>query len=239
MKYTKFKFKHKETIVTVLAENDNQYNKAVSAILQARRRIEEMIKRDPYFLTTYEPYDGKGNSEIVEKMIHASRIANVGPMACVAGAIAGYAVRAMLSEGNFAVVDNGGDIVIHSSEELSFGIYTPNDLSLGFKINPEGFYSICTSSGTVGHSVSFGFADAVTIFSKDPEIADCFATRIGNEIKEEFSKKEIRDVLKKFWDSSKEYIDGILIIKGDIIGKIGNVPKLIRMKVDYDLITKG
>jgi hypothetical protein len=239
MKYKRFRFRHKETIATILVENRLQYEKAVDAILKARVSIEEMIKRDPYFLATYEPYNGGWNSEVVRRMIEASKMAGVGPMASVAAAIAACAVRAMLEGGSFAVVDNGGDVVMHSYEKLRFGIYTPRNLNLGFEINPKGFYSICTSSGTVGHSISFGYADAVTILSESPEVADSLATRIGNEVKEWFGKQEIASLLEKFWRQYRDRIDGILIIKGEIIGKIGNVPRLKKVEMEYDLITRG
>ena len=171
-------------------------------------------------------------------MINASRIAGVGPMAAVAGTISAYAVENMVKAGNFALVDNGGDIAMHSCE-VNIGIYTPKNLNLGFRIKSEGFYSVCTSSGTVGHSVSLGYADAVTVFAEDAAIADCFATRICNEIKEGFDKKEIENTLEKFWKEIKKYVDGVLVIKGEVIGKIGRVPKLKKVKIEPDLITRG
>ena len=243
MRYERYSFKHKESIVTILAENERQYKLAVDAILMARRLIEERIKKDPYFLITYEPYEidelDEGLDEVTSRMVRASRIANVGPMAAVAGTISAVAVESMVDAGDFALVDNGGDIAMHAYEDVTIGIFTPKNLNLGFKINPRGFYSVCTSSGTVGHSVSLGFADAVTVFAEDASIADCFATRIGNEIKEDFGKKEIKNVLKELWRNAKNYIDGLLVIKDEIIGKIGKVPKLKKVHIEPDLITKG
>ena len=42
---------------------------------------------------------------------------------------------------------------------------------------------ICTSSGTVGHSLSFGKADAVCVKAKSVSLADAAATAIGNMVK--------------------------------------------------------
>ncbi len=240
MKYERYSFKHKETIVTILAENERQYKLAVDAILRARRLIEERIKRDPYFLITYEPYETEDElDDVTLRMVRASKIAKVGPMAAVAGTISAVAVESMIESGDFALVDNGGDIAMHAYEDITIGIFTPRNLNLGFKINPKGFYSVCTSSGTVGHSVSLGFADAVTVFAKDTSIADCFATKIGNEIKENFGKEEIEKVLKELWKSARKYIDGVIVVKDDIVGRIGKIPKLRKVKIEPDLITKG
>jgi hypothetical protein len=241
MTYRRFHFRHKETIVTILAEKKEQYELAVEAILRARREIEEMIRKDPYFLITYEPYELEieESREVVSRMIRASRVTGVGPMAAVAGTIASVAVEAMMEAGEFALVDNGGDIAMYANQDITIGIYTPVQLDIGFKINPGGFYSVCTSSGTVGHSVSLGFADAVTVFSKDASIADCFATKIGNMIGERDGKEEIQRTLESIWESSKDHIDGVIVLKNNIIGKIGKVPELRKVKLDADLITKG
>ena len=45
-------------------------------------------------------------------------------MASVAGIIAEYAVKAMISKGaKHAIVDNGGDIAIFSDKKINVGIY--------------------------------------------------------------------------------------------------------------------
>lgn len=234
-KYKRFKFRHKETIVTILVENEEYYNIAVNAILKARREIENYISKDPFFLTALEPYDCVNARGIVKRMCEAAKIAGVGPMASVAGAIAGYAIEETIKAGaRFVVVDNGGDIAINSNEELIIGIYPTN---LAFKIN--GKICICTSSGKIGHSISFGYADAVTIFSEDCCIADAFATTLANEVKEDFKQKEIVETLKRFWNKAKDYVKGAIVIKDEYIGFIGDIPEIVEANVSYDLITKG
>jgi ApbE superfamily uncharacterized protein (UPF0280 family) len=235
--YKRFRFRHKETIVTILAEDERYYNVAVNAILKARREIEEFIEKDPFFYTTLEPYDCEG--DIVGRMCHASKLACVGPMATVAGTIAQYAVERMVEAGaEFAVVDNGGDIAMYLDRPIKVGVFTYTT-TVGLEIDKRGFYAICTSSGTLGHSISFGFADAATIFARDACIADAFATALGNMIKEDFGKSEIETTLKDFWKNAKDHIEGALVIKGDVIGFVGDVPKLVKADICPDLITKG
>ncbi|HIP62690.1 MAG TPA: UPF0280 family protein [Archaeoglobus profundus] len=232
-KYKKYKFRYKETIVTILAEDDKFYEIAVNAILEARKKIELYIKRDPFFYVTLEPYDCKG--EIVERMCKASNLAGVGPMATVAGVIAQYAVEKMVDAGaRFAVIENGGDIAMYIDRPIVVGLYTYS-LTLGLKIEKTGYYAVCTSSGTIGHSISFGFADAATIFARDACIADAFATALGNIIKDDFKKEDIMKALKNFWEKSKNYIEGALVVKDNIVGFVGDVPKFVNAKVNVDI----
>ncbi len=233
----RFKFSYKETYVTILAEEERFYKVAVKAIIEARREIEDKIKRDPFFYVTLEPMDCDGN--IVGRMCRASKLASVGPMAAVAGAIAQYAVERMVEEGaNFAVVDNGGDIAMFLDRPITVGVYTYTT-KLGFLIEKKGFYAVCTSSGTIGHSISFGFADAATIFARDACVADAFATALGNEIKQNFGKTDVEKTLESFWKNSKKYIEGALVIKGDVVGFVGKIPKPVKADVKPELITRG
>ncbi len=233
----RFRFRYRETSVTILVDEEKFYRVAVDAILEARREIENAIKRDPFFYVTLEPMECDGN--VVGRMCRASKLANVGPMAAVAGTIAQYAVERMVEEGaNFAVVDNGGDIAMFLDRPITVGVYTYST-KLCFLIEERGFYAVCTSSGTIGHSISFGFADAATIFAKDACIADAFATALGNKIKQNFEKTDIERALKSFWENSKKYIEGALVVKGEIVGFVGKLPKPVRAKIKPDMITRG
>ena len=77
---------------------------------------------------------------------------------------------------------------------------------------------ICTSSGTVGHSLSFGRADAVCVVSKSSTMADAAATAIGNMVK---GKGDIRAALMKGLEI--EGVLGVLVIVGDQFGVIGEM----------------
>ncbi len=231
----RFKFQYKETIVTILTESEEFYKIAVNAILEARSEIESYIFHNPDFFTSYEPIDCSG-SEIINRMCRASEIAGVGPMAAVAGTIASYAVEKMIEAGaKLAVVDNGGDIVIHSDRELLIGIYPS---SLAFKVPPVDYLAICTSSGKIGHSVSFGKADAATVISRDGIVADALATALGNTIGD-FGKDELERTVSEFYKKYSKFVEGILVIKDDLIAMAGNLPAIVSAKSGENLITKG
>jgi len=233
----RFKFKHKETVATIILEEEKYYNIVVKAILEARRAIEEKIREDPLFHLTIEPYECRGF--IVERMCYASKVANVGPMASVAGVIAQHAVERTVEKGaEFVVVDNGGDIAMYLNRPLRVGLYTYTQ-RICFEVNEDGFYSICTSSGTIGHSISLGFADAATVFARDACIADAFATALCNEIKDEFDKREIKSALMDFWRRAENFILGALVVKGEVVGFVGKIPRVVRGVVKPDLITRG
>ena len=235
MSYLRFKFRHKQTIATILAEKEEDYKRVVRAIMEARREIEETIANDPFFFTTFEPYECNG--KIVGRMCLASKLANVGPMAAVAGVIAQYAVEEASKYTSFVVVDNGGDIAMRTNRRLIVGVYPSN---IGLVVEPcDEIVAICTSSGKIGHSVSFGFADAATVIGSDACIADAFATALGNSIRENYGKKEVENALENFWEKAKRYVNGAIVVKDDIIGVVGDVPEIVRANIRPDLITKG
>ncbi|MFW6194786.1 MAG: UPF0280 family protein [Halobacteriota archaeon] len=238
----RYRYQHKETIVTILVEGDRYYDVAVNAILEARKEIESVIRSDPFFLSSLEPYNISGGP-VTRRMVEAAEKAGLGPMASVAGMISQYAVEKMMEEGaDFAVVDNGGDMAIYSQREIVVGVYTGTNIKLGFKIGPsDDMRAICTSSGRIGHSISFGYADAATVFGGDACVADAFATALGNEIKEEANEESFTAVLEEFWEKcrDKDYVDGIFAVKGEMMGFAGEVPEVVRAEVDPDLITRG
>ncbi|HOJ43208.1 MAG TPA: hypothetical protein PK800_03735, partial [Syntrophorhabdaceae bacterium] len=77
---------------------------------------------------------------------------------------------------------------------------------------------VCTSSGTVGHSISFGRADAVCVVGESSLFCDGVATYIGNIVKQ---KDDISFAIEKA-KTFKE-IRGILIIINDRIGVWGDL----------------
>ncbi len=213
---------------------------AVNAILEARKEIESVIRSDPFFLSSLEPYNISGGP-VTKRMVDAGELAGLGPMASVAGTISQYAVEKMVKQGaDFAVVDNGGDMAVFSQQEIVVGVYTGTNTKLGFKIEPsDDIRAICTSSGRIGHSISFGRADAATVFGGDACVTDAFATALGNEIKEEANEESFTAVMEDFWERAKSYVDGIFAVKGEMMGFAGKVPEVVRAEVDPDLITRG
>ena len=164
---------------------------ALSAARRARRAVEDHIARFPGFETALSPLDPPPNEElpqIVTSMYAAGRAAGVGPMAAVAGAIAGCVGRELRASSSEVLVENGGDIYLDLQHEAFVGLFAGRSAftgRLGFRVDPKRTpLSVCTSSGTVGPSLSFGRADAAVVFGPDPALADAVATALGNRIRE-------------------------------------------------------
>jgi ApbE superfamily uncharacterized protein (UPF0280 family) len=228
-------FELRETIATILAD-DNQYIVAAcEGIRQARFEIEKYIIRDPFFATSYEPIPIPVGPDIIRRMGDAAQNAGVGPMASVAGAVADAGVRAAKIAGSaYCVVDNGGDIALISDRSIRVGLYagdSPLSGKYAFLIPPKDeIYGICTSSATVGHSFSFGSADSVTVFSQDPILADAVATSVCNSLSLS-DQSPLEDVC--------EDIDGIYAVFGETSIVWGEIPQLVRAEKREDLITAG
>ena len=229
-------FEYRQTIATILADDPRQVEAAKSGMLIARQEVERQIAIDPYFSATFEPYTPKNPAEIPASMARAATEAGVGPMAAVAGAIARAGVEAMVGAGaTFGLVDNGGDIALVSDREVKVGIYagtSPLSARFALLIPPgEGVLGICTSSATVGPSISFGIADAVTVISPDVVAADAWATAICNRI--------TVDDISVLDDLRGTKISGVLAVIGDAVIRWGDLPPIVRARVDERLITAG
>lgn len=229
-------FQFKETITTILAEEQAWVEVAKEAMITARQDLERYIARDPFFQMTLEPYTPEQGPSIVEQMATAAGGAGVGPMAAVAGTIAAIGVDAMAREGAmFGVIDNGGDIALITDRPLRVGVYagaSPLSGKVAFVVPPQPVvYGICTSSATVGPSLSFGVADAVTVFAADPSIADAWATALCNQIRPGESTA--------FDRLPGSRVDGAVAILGGEVQHWGLVPPMVSATVDENLITAG
>lgn len=157
-------------------------------VRQWRQQLEEYIASDPGFVTSLVPYPVPEDAPpLVRTMAEAAALAGVGPMAAVAGAIA-QAVGSQLARfSRDVIVENGGDIYLRSQKIRLVAVYagsSPFSNRLALEIRPEiSPLGICTSSGTVGHSLSFGRADAVVILARCAALADAVATAAGNIVK--------------------------------------------------------
>jgi ApbE superfamily uncharacterized protein (UPF0280 family) len=152
----------------------------------------------------------------------SSEIANVGPMASVAGAISETLGKYLSNFNNDLLLENGGDIYIDSNKDKNILIYagnSPLSNKLFIKLKKENFpIGICTSSSTFGHSLSFGNADAVVVISKNTFLADSLATSICNKIKTKNDIKREINIAKKI-----ENILGIIIIIDKHLGIWGDI----------------
>jgi ApbE superfamily uncharacterized protein (UPF0280 family) len=229
-------FVFRETIATILADTPRHIDAAKSGMMRARQVLEAHIARDPFFLATFDPYTPDSDELIILRMAHATRKAGVGPMASVAGAIAWAGVEAMVDAGAlFGVIDNGGDIALISDRSIRVGVHAGAAVlsnRIAFVVPPqEKILGICTSSATVGPSISFGCADAVTIFSHDVALADAWATSVCNQI-----RPDDRTVLDRI---NPHDVSGVFAIMGETLVKWGNLPPLVSAVVDEQLISAG
>lgn len=230
------RFRFRQTFATILADEPAHVEAAKAGILAARQELEAYIARDPFFAATFDPYVPDADDLIITRMADATRKAGVGPMAAVAGAIAWAGIEAMQEAGaSFGVIDNGGDIALISDRPVRVGVHAGEAAlsdRIAFVIPPqEGVYGVCTSSASVGPSISFGTADAVTIFSPNPALADAWATAVCNAI-----RPDDRAVLDTV---DPDEVDGIFAIMGDATVRWGMLPHLVHAFVDEQLISAG
>lgn len=194
-------------------------------IKKIRTSIQTAFQMNKEFEGTLEPLGiTMGMPNVAKQMIRATQKAQVGPMAAVAGGVSQKLAEYLYLEYGFKniIVENGGDLYIRTSEERHVLIYageSPLSNKLKLIIKPEDSpIGICTSSGTVGHSLSFGKADAVVVLSKDTFLADAMATSIGNKVK---SAQDIESAIE--FGKSVEGILGLVVIIGDKIGMWGEM----------------
>lgn len=197
-------------------------------IRDCRRPLEDYIQRDPDFAKALTPYTVLPNAPLIVKaMAEAGRLAGVGPMAAVAGVISELVGKSLAKRSRDVIVENGGDIFLRTSRIRKVGVFagdSPLSNRVAIEIRPEQTpLGICTSSGKVGHSLSFGKADAVVVISPSVPLADAVATATGNLV------KTINDLEKALeFASGIEGVTGVLVIKDDRLAVWGSV-KLIPM----------
>jgi ApbE superfamily uncharacterized protein (UPF0280 family) len=233
------RFRLKETLATVIAAGCYMAL-AARAIAEARAVIEAYVARRPRFRFALEPVAVEAEAPLlIRRMASAAALADVGPMAAVAGAIAQVTVETLVAAGaGHAIVDNGGDVVLRIDRPVKIGIFTGpaliRDIALSFEPRP-GIFSICTSSGTVGHSLSFGRADAAVVIAGDGFLADAAATALGNRVKEASD----RVITEAITASLLPGIEGLLVVAEDRLGMGGDLPRIVRAPLDVNLISKG
>ncbi len=227
-----------QTAVTILCD-EPFLPIARESIFRSRYVIERFIRDDPLFGVTLEPYEAVRNAHpLIVRMCEAASSADVGPMAAVAGAIAEQAVMDMRDAGaEQAVVDNGGDIAFLLRDDVTVALYTGEGAQgLGFRITPrEGIFGMCTSSGTIGPSISFGMADAATVMAENVALADACATRLGNLVTDD-SDVTLSSAVSRV--VSVPGIDGALVAASGRIAMAGRMPELIRVAADPSKITR-
>ncbi|MBM3251641.1 MAG: UPF0280 family protein [Candidatus Omnitrophica bacterium] len=213
----------KETDIYISSDVALDENFLKDKIQGYRKQIEDYILVDKDFLTSLKPIDTiKPAPQIVKDMAQATKIAGVGPMAAVAGAIAEYLARDLEDKTKELIIENGGDIFLKTETKRRIGIFAGESklsgkiiLEIEAEETPVG---ICTSSGTVGHSLSFGITDATIILAKSLILADAVATATGNIVK----KPEDINKAIEFAKSIKD-VTAAMVIVGDLMSAWGNL----------------
>ncbi|MEM2280536.1 MAG: UPF0280 family protein [Candidatus Bathyarchaeia archaeon] len=228
-------FSIKETRCTIITDRREAVQAAEETIVYHRKQLESYVKMHADFLYSIKPLEIADGPEIVRLMASASAKADVGPMASVAGAIADLAVEAMLACGaKTAIVENGGEISAMSESPVDVALFagkSPLSGKLGFRIDkfPAG---VATSSGVYGHALSFGEAEAVTVFAKSACLADAAATAICNVVRGENPDQAVKRSVEKAW--TIDGVEGVLIIYKGKVALAGEIPKLIDLCNEID-----
>ncbi|MGQ9788581.1 MAG: UPF0280 family protein [Candidatus Hadarchaeaceae archaeon] len=226
----------KETNLRIKCDLDRAIDAAISAVFKARMEIERLIWRCPEFRWSLEPLKPEGvNARVIELMFRAGELAGVGPFAAVAGAISQVAAETAVEAGaKNVVIDNGGDISIIGERDFRVGIFAgfaAGSGKLSFLVKKDELpIGICASSGTVGHSLSFGWADVAVAVADEAALADAAATSIGNAVMGDDVERSIRSGLERARQIPQ--IRGCLVMREKQIGLWGMVPDLI--SVDHE-----
>jgi len=221
-------FECKETRCTIIADSESAIKAAISSIKSNRKHLERYIRSHPKFLYSLEPvHVGKG-PKIAKLMAEASEKADVGPMAAVAGVLADLAVEKMLLKGaEVAVIENGGEAYAVSNRPIDIALLagdSPLSKHIGFRL--ENFpIGVATSSGVFSHALSFGDAEAVTIFAENAGLADAVATAVGNLVKGDDRSGAIERGINKAL--SVKGVKGVFILYREMVGKGGEIPQII------------
>jgi hypothetical protein len=207
----------------LISSNINLAQEAEKSLINHRTHLENYINKNQHFLKSMLPLPQDNLAPpIARDMLEKSSLCRVGPMAGVAGAVSQFVGQDLLDSAETLIIENGGDIFIKTKNDLTVSVFageSPLSYKVNFKVKAEKTpLGVCTSSATVGPSISFGKADAVCVISKSATLADAAASAIGNNVK---SKKDIKNALD--FGMKIKGIEGIIIIIGNDMGVIGEV----------------
>jgi ApbE superfamily uncharacterized protein (UPF0280 family) len=218
---------YKKTNITILSDIDASF--AREGLIRNYGLLEGYIRNNPLFLTSYDPLPSDDDAPLIARtMLSAAQETGVGPMAAVAGAFSDLLGLFILKKGaSDVIVENGGDIFLKITEPRTVGIYAgTSKLSdkLAFNVKPEETpMGICTSSNSVGPSISLVASDASTVVADSSALADAAASAIGNAVKGDNAVNNSIAAARGIYG-----VRGVLIIKGDEMGAWGKLPSLIK-----------
>lgn len=221
-------FEYKESRGIIISDSEDAIKEAISSIKFHREQLEKYIQKHPKFLYSLQPVQVDNGPKIARLMAGATEGAGVGPMAAVAGVLADLAVDDMVLEGaRVAIVENGGEASIVSNRPIDLALLagdSPLSKRVGFRLKhfPMG---IATSSGMFSHALSFGEAEAVTVFAENAGLADAAATAVCNLVKGDDHRSAIEHGIERAL--SIDGVKGVFIIYREMVGKGGEVPLII------------
>jgi len=203
--------------------HDDLTRSAAAALNTARKELEDYISEQSEFLHSLEPVAVPEDAPlIVRQMARAGALAGTGPMAAVAGAVAETVGRVLLSESDEVLIENGGDTWLSITEPVRLNVFPGNvyfEQGIAIQIVPgQTPCSVCTSSGKMGHSLSLGKADGVTVIADTGALADAAATAAANLVQ---NTEDIPEALEHA--AAIKGVTGVLIIHRDQIGALGNI----------------
>jgi ApbE superfamily uncharacterized protein (UPF0280 family) len=210
----------RETDLAISALTDLR-EEATALVTALRADIEGFASRHPRFLTSFVPYDVPDDVPgIVAEMARAAALAGVGPMAAVAGAMAEHVARGLAEYSAEVVVENGGDCFLLGTTERIAAIHAgPSPLSgrVGIVIAPESLpLAVCTSSASVGPSISLGRADAAVVLAVGGALADAAASALGNRVHSERDVERAMEAVRGI-----EGVVGLAVVVGETLGAWG------------------
>lgn len=221
-------FTYREAVFRICCD---RFDVVTAEIMRQRHVLEDYVRENPGFQKALSPLAVSPSApEVAQRMARAAKLVGVGPMAAVAGAMAQLAVETAVAAGaREAIVENGGDIFMVLREPAVIGLHTGSAKvsdRLALRVLPgDTPLSICSSSGLMGHSISFGRCDLATIVSRDAALADAAATEAANSVKR---IEDIDRTLNRL--AAIEGVLGVLIVKDDRVGLAGCLPELIRKR---------
>jgi ApbE superfamily uncharacterized protein (UPF0280 family) len=206
-----------------VAERDLQVEMA-SFVAGVRGEIKNWIMFHPEFAASLVPVSVPDSAPvIIRDMARAASVCSVGPMAAVAGAVAQAVGERFASRSPNLIVENGGDIYLCSTRERVVALLSEpqSGARVGLRLAAGSFpLSICSSSGTIGHSLSLGTGDLVAVRARDARLADAAATALGNLLR---GPEDVGRVLDRARELAEHGLDGVFAQYDDTIAAWGDL----------------
>ncbi|MGW8316460.1 MAG: UPF0280 family protein [Bacteroidales bacterium] len=210
--------------------NGDMHQQVLNEMTRIRGVLEAYARENPGFFASMEPLpdptsdppndlpaEAPSVAPEIRTMLRCGKETGTGPMSSVAGLFAEQVGQLLVSLYGLeeVLVENGGDLFMMNQSPLTAVIHagaSPLSDTLGLVI-PPGTWGVCTSSGTVGHSFSFGKADAVTVVATEAPLADAWATSLANLVHEPEDIGKVMDRVSEIPE-----ISGCAVILGERIG---------------------